>query len=414
MSDINISEKFEPLFEIPPDVDLFIVTGGRNSQKSFAVSLSSVSSCAKYGHRILYSRYTNASLKDSIYAEVEEKVEMLNLENQFTLTTNRIESNFNKSKIVFKGLKAGSNQQTANLKGLKDFSMWVLDEAEELTDEPIFDKIYLSIRGNKKTDPQRNIKILILNPASKEHFIYKKYFEAKGVPGGFNGIKDNVCYIHTTYLDCLEFVSDEIVDFFKEMQINNPTKYNHIVLGGWLDKAEGVVFSNWKIGEFDTSLPEIYGQDYGYANDPSTLVKVAVDQSKKIIYLDECFYLQAQSTSQIIELNKRYAGKRLIVGDNAEPRLIAELRQNGVNIKPSEKGPDSIRIGISRMLDYDIIVTTNSINLIKELNNYVWNDKKSQTPIDMYNHLLDAVRYALEVFNAPKRIPKKRNYINLN
>ena len=136
--EIKLSEKFQPLFDIPKGVDVFILTGGRFSQKSFAVSMSSVMSCKNYGHRILYSRYTNASLKDSIYAEVEEKINMLNVQSYFNLTINRIDALFNDSKIVFKGLKAGSNQQTANLKGLKDFSFWILDEAEELLDESIY------------------------------------------------------------------------------------------------------------------------------------------------------------------------------------------------------------------------------------------------------------------------------------
>ena len=119
MSNINLSEKFAPLFDIPDGVDTFIITGGRFSQKSFATSLSALNSCTKYGHRILYSRYTNASLKDSIFAEVEEKIELMNLEDSFESQQNRIVSKFNKSKIVFKGLKAGSGVQTANLKGLK-------------------------------------------------------------------------------------------------------------------------------------------------------------------------------------------------------------------------------------------------------------------------------------------------------
>ena len=103
MSSINISAKFEPLFDIPEGVDTFILTGGRNSQKSFAVSTAALSACTKYGHRVLYSRYTNASLKDSIYAEVEEKLDILNYRPFFEATINRIDSNFNDSKIVFKG-----------------------------------------------------------------------------------------------------------------------------------------------------------------------------------------------------------------------------------------------------------------------------------------------------------------------
>jgi phage terminase large subunit len=390
---INISEKFEPLFDIPKGVDVFILTGGRYSQKSFATSLSTVINCDKYKFRTLYSRYTNASLKDSIYAEVDEKVKMMQLDDYFNLSINRIDSKFNDAKIVFKGLKAGSNQQTANLKGLKDFSCWVLDEAEELIDEDIYDKIFLSIRGNHKDNPIPNIKILILNPTTKEHFVYKKYFEAKGIEGGFNGVKDNVCYIHTTYLDCLEFVPKEIQDYFEKMKINNPSKYNHVVLGGWLDKAEGVIFSNWRIGEFEEHSKIMFGQDYGFSIDPTTLDKISIDKANKKIYVKECFHKIGLNTSEIYNENIKHVSKELIVGDSAEPRLISELKARGLNIKGISKPKIIDRIALVQ--DYELIVDPESINVIKELNNYVWHDKKSETPIDDYNHHLDPIGYVV-------------------
>lgn len=408
MNKIKVSEKFNPLFDHPPDVNLFILTGGRFSQKSFATSLSTLNSSIKYEHRILYSRFTNASLKDSIYAEVEEKVDMMNMHNYFELTQNRIESKFNKSKIVFKGLKAGSSQQTANLKGLKDFSMWILDEAEELVDESIFDKIFLSIRGNSKEDKYKNIVILILNPASKEHFIYKKYFEAKGVKEGWNGIKDGVCYIHTTYLDCIEFVPQEIIDFFEEMKRTNPAKYNHVVLGGWLDKAEGVVITNWKYGEFNPdNLQTSYGQDFGFSIDPTTLVEVAIDKAKKIIYVKELLYKTKLTTTEIAQINKYHTNGKLIIADSAEARLIKELSAQGCNIKPAEKKKGSVETGISLMQDYEIIVEPNSINIAKEFNNHVYADKGSKLYVDDFNHMIDAIRYNI-IFHLGN--PNKGNY----
>lgn len=391
-SKLKLSDKFEPLFDIPKGVDVFILTGGRYSQKSFAVSTSSVMNCKKYGHRYLYSRYTNASLKDSIYAEVEEKIQMLNVQKYFDLTINRIDSISDESKIVFKGLKAGSNQQTANLKGLKDFSAWILDEAEELTDEDIYDKIFLSIRGNNKDNPNANIKVLILNPTTKEHFIYKKYFEAKGVQGGWNGIKDNVCYIHTTYLDCLEFVPKEIQDYFEDMRINSPSKYNHVVLGGWLDKAEGVVFTNWKYGAFNPdNLQTSFGQDFGFSIDPTTLIEVAIDKKHKRIYLKEHLYKPKLTTSEIAHINKTVCGFKMIVADSAEPRLIDELKLKGLRMIATPKGAGSISAGVALMQDYELIVEGENIG--KELNNYVYTDKGSKLFSDNWNHAIDAIRY---------------------
>ena len=391
---LRISEKFKPLFNLPKDVHTFILTGGRNSQKSFAASTASVNACINYGHRVLYSRYTNASLKDSIYSEVEEKIDMLNMQTYFTLDRDRITPNFNKSKIVFKGLKAGSKIQTANLKGLKDFSMWILDEAEELTDEDIYNKISLSIRGNKKSSGKRNVKILILNPTSKEHFVYKRYFENAGVKQGWNGIKNGVCYIHTTYLDCLEFTPQESIDTFEYIKKTNPKKYDHVVLGGWLDKAEGVVFENWNYGEFNPNkLQTSFGQDFGFSIDPTTLVEVAIDKKRKKIYVKEHCYKPKLTTSQIANINLTEAQRSLIIADSAEPRLISELKSKGCNIKATEKGQGSISAGIALMLDYEIIVEPSSINIGKELNNYVYADKGSKLYVDDFNHAIDAIRY---------------------
>ena len=392
--EIKVSDKFEPLFDLPKGVDTFILTGGRFSQKSFAASLSVVNGCQAFDYRCLYTRYTNTSSKDTIFSEVEEKIEMLNWNDRFKPGINRFDSTFNNSKIVFKGLKAGSGIQTANLKGFKDFSCWVLDEAEELVDEEMYDKIFLSIRGNSKGNPIPNIKILILNPASKEHIAFKKYFEGRGVQEGWNGVKGNVCYIHTTYLDCIDFVPQEIIDYFEEMKANNPTKYKHVVLGGWLDKADGVVITNWKYGTFNPDGLQIsYGQDYGFSIDPTTLIGVAINKKKKIIYVKEHLYKPKLTTTQIAYINLEVCGKSLIVADSAEPRLISELYRLGCNIEAAEKGPGSISLGIALLQDHQIIVEENSTNIGKELNNYVYADKGSKLYVDAYNHAIDSLRY---------------------
>jgi phage terminase large subunit len=97
----------------------------------------------------------------------------------------------------------------------------------------------------------------------------------------------------------------------------------------------------------------------------------------------------------VYELNKTFANDSLIIADCAEPRLINELQDRGLNIEPAVKGADSVRFGIALIQDYDLVIDESSIDLIKELNNYCWLEKKSETPIDKYNHALDALRYAV-------------------
>ncbi len=406
--EINLSEKYQPLFQLPKGVDTFIVTGGRFSSKSYSVAIASVVMAATRNHRILYGRYTNVSSKDSTFPEVEEKIKLLNFESFFDVNQNRIDSKTNDSKIIFKGFKSGSSTQTANLKSLTDFSCLIVEEAEEIPDFDTYEKVSLSIRGNGVNSEEPNIKILILNPTTKEHWIYSHFFIENGVQAGFNGVAGNVCFIHTSYLDCLEHVPDDILRSFEKMKLHRPKRYEHVVKGGWLERAEGVVIENWATGEFREDLPSVYAMDFGYINDPTTLCKIAANKDN--VYVDEMLYEKGLSTPQIIErLNSLVSKKDLIIADSAEPRLIDEIRIAGFNIVKCYKAPDSIRSGLAKLINKNLIFTERSINGIKEVNNYVWDDKKSNVSVDNYNHLIDAIRYGHDrLSGVKKKAPKAR------
>ena len=386
---IEIHNKYSPITE--SDSRYFIVTGGRGSGKSFTLTLLLVLLTYEAGHVILFTRYTLTSAYVSIIPEFIEKLELLNIFGDFHITKDEIVNKRTGSKIIFKGIKTSSGDQTANLKSLQGVTTFVLDEAEELTNEDTFDKIDLSVRNMLK----QNRVILILNPTTKEHWIYNRFFESKGVQEGSNVTKGNITYIHTTYEDNKENLSESFLQQIETIKQRRPNKYNHQILGGWLNKAEGVIFTNWKIGEFKEVGVPVYGQDYGFASDENTLVKTSIDTANKTIYIKECFYLKGLTTTEIARLNLKHAGSSLIVGDSAEKRLIHELKAKGCNIVESIKGAGSITYGISLLQDYDLIVSEDSINLIKELNNYSWLEKKSNTPIDKFNHIIDGLRYAI-------------------
>ena len=385
---IDINPKYQTLAN---DTRYYIITGGRASGKSFSVNLMLVLMTYEANHTILFTRYTLTSAYVSIIPEFIEKIELLDKFDDFHITKDEIINIRSGSKIVFKGIKTSSGDQTANLKSITGVTTWVLDEAEELTDEATFDKIDFTIRETKN----QNRIILILNPTTKEHWIYQRFFEDKGIQEGTNTEKENTTYIHTTYKDNLENLSESFLKQINELKIKRPLKYKHAIMGGWLDKAEGVIFNNWKIGQFKRVGVSVWGQDYGFSNDPSTLIETNIDTSNKRIYLKECYYLPSLTTSDITRLNKQHAQDGLIIADSAEPRLISEIRSKGCNIKPSVKGQGSVTYGISLLQDYDLIISEDSINLIKELNNYSWLERKSNTPIDKFNHLIDAVRYAV-------------------
>lgn len=385
---ITINKKYIPLFE--SDSRYFVVTGGRGSGKSFALNSFLLLLTYEVGHTILFTRYTLTSAHISIIPEFVGKIEMADLHNDFSITKDEIINLRTGSKILFKGIKTSSGTQTANLKSLQGVTTWVLDEAEELVEEDVFDKIDLSVRNFTK----QNRVILILNPTTKEHFIYSRFFEQKGVEAGSTLTKGDTTYIHTTYLDNKEYLSESFLNQIEQLEKNNPKKYQHTILGGWLDKAEGVVFTNWKFGAFNPdNLQTSFGQDFGFSIDPTTLVEVAIDKSKRKIYVKEHLYKPKLTTSEIAVINKQVCGGNLIIADSAEPRLIAELQSQRCNIQPTEKGAGSITAGIALMQDFEIILEPNSLNVAKEFNNYIYSDKKSGLVIDNFNHAIDAIRY---------------------
>lgn len=327
--------------------------------------------------------------KVSIIPEFLEKIELLSLQDMFTITQDSIVNNLTGSEIIFKGIKTSSGDQTAALKSLQGITTWVLDEAEELVDEEIFDKIDLSVRQKGI----QNRVILIMNPATKAHWIYQRFFEEKGVESGSNLTKQDTTYIHTTYKDNKDNLDESFLYQVQRIKDTNPTKYEHQILGGWKAKAEGVIFDNWSIGYYP-DVDTIYGMDFGFSIDPTTLIGTYINKAKGQIHLKEFLYKPKLTTSEIYDITIGYAKNKLIVADSAEPRLISELKARGLKIVPTAKGQGSVSAGIALMQDYELIVDPDSTNLIKELNNYAWLEKKV-APVDDYNHLIDAARYAI-------------------
>lgn len=382
---IVLNNKWKSLWN---DTRYFIISGGRGSSKSFGVGTFTSLLSFEKGHKILFTRQTMTSAHLSIIPEFQEKIQLLESEDKFEITKTDIINLQSGSEIIFRGLKTSSGDQTANLKSLQGVTDWILEEAEELTDEATFDKINLSVR---QKGVQNRI-IIIFNPTTKEHWIYKRFFEQEGVEGGFNGRKGNVTYIHTTYEDNLEHLDASFLDEVERIKQANPKKYQHAILGGWLDKAEGVVFTNWQFGTFNPNgLQTSFGMDFGFSIDPDALTEVAIDKTKKIIYIKEVIYVRGLKTHVLAQLMKEKVGGGLIIADSAEPRLIDDLRYQGINIQPVKKG--TIESGIVRMQDYQIILDPQSTNLAKEFNNYCYLNKASKLYIDDWNHGIDSARY---------------------
>jgi len=141
------------------------------------------------------------------------------------------------------------------------------------------------------------------------------------------------------------------------------------------------------------------GLDFGYSIDPTAVIDIYYYDGGYV--LDEILYQRGMSNKQIADTLLNQEQQVLTIADSAEPKSIDEIRTNGINIIPCEKGADSVRNGIQLVQDQRISVTKRSTNLIKEYRNYMWKRDKDgniispNVPEDIWNHALDATRYGL-------------------
>jgi len=414
LSSIKFSNKYKPLFQLLKsdneykEVDTVLVSGGRDSGKTFGVGCACVLATADWNHRLLYTRYTMSSTDNSITAALENRMELFGLLDEFVYANHDYYHKNSKGKISITGHKTSSGNQSAKLKSLEDYSMFVTEEGEELPSYEDWKKIKLSIRAK---DVQC-INVIVFNPPTKKHWLYSQFYE--GVPDGFNGVIGNVMYIHTNYLDLgkeniaiqnwneyerLRLVYEYYLSLSKEEREQLPTKivreykeYKNIVLGSFRDTAEGVIF-DYTIGDFPTDNTGLVfvGADQGFTH-PTAFVKICVDRKNKKLYAKELFYKTNQTTTQIFEEVKDSVGYTRVWCDSAVPMFIADLKRKGLNIYSCKK--PKINDSINAILDYELIIDKNSLNLQTELDNYSWSTKDKEVPIDDFNHAIDAMRYA--------------------
>ena len=398
MSGVKINSVYKPLYT--SDKRYFLVTGGRGSLKSSTVHDYISRLTFEEGHGILFTRYTMTSAEKSIIPEFIQTLERNGSEQFFHVTKNKITNIITGSFILFSGIKTSSGNQTANLKSIAGITTWVIEEGEDFDDAKAFDTIDDSIRCNDMP----NRVIWVQNPSTREHFIYKRWIENTNSQIKIEGFDVTVSthpdveHIHTTFriAEQNEYLSESFIKKANNHKANNPKWYYHNYIGGWLEKAEGVILTNWKEGEFDDTLAYDFGLDFG-VEDPDAMVKVAVDKKRKLVYAKEVVYKSGQSSKDLINAFNSYVTKdELILADYGSKKSIFDIRDEGYNIVECYK--DKIVDRIKNIMKYTIIVSPCSHNLKRELNLWAWNDKRSDTPIDKHNHAIDAMFYGFNEF----------------
>lgn len=385
---------------------IILITGGRGSGKSFSSSAfierltfeMNNDGEKKYRHNILYTRYTMTSAGMSVIPEFMEKIEADGTDKYFHSTKSDVINKMTKSRIMFRGIKTSSGNQTAKLKSIHGITTFVVDEAEEWTNENEFETIMYSIR---QQGIQNRI-IIIMNPTDSNHFVYEKYIKNTHKLVDYDGVPvqisthPNVLHIHTSYLDNVQYLSEQFLKEAAEMKETNPERYAHIFMGRWSDVAEGAIYKKWGIvDEFPKEAKHVaLAVDWGYTHDPTAIVRCGIVGNA--LYVEEICYRTHMLSKDIIEELKPYR-KNFIFADSADPRLIQEVANGGLLIYPVLKGAGSIEAGIDKILTMELYVTKNSINIQEELRNYVWAKDKdgnyTNVPEDAYNHACDAFRY---------------------
>lgn len=381
------------------DHSIILITGGRGSGKSFNAGTFIERLSFEEGHVILYCRYTMVSAAISVIPEFTEKIEADGTGEFFNITKTDVENVVSGSRILFRGIKTSSGNQTAKLKSIQGITTFVCDEAEEWTSEEDFDKLVLSIRQKGI----QNRVIIIMNPTDSNHFIYKKYIEKTHRIINIDGVDvqisthPDVLHIHTSYLDNIEYLNEEFIRKVERMKAESPEKYAHVVMGRWVDVAEGAIFKHINtIKEFPQWCDKVtLCQDFGYSNDPTAIAKCGVIGNA--LYIDELCYKTHMLTRDIIAELKKYPGLK-VMSESADPRLVDEIGNAGIMIYPVDKSGPSIIAGIEKMLEMEIYVTERSYNMLTEFRNYVWDKDKDGRPINrpadgQADHLIDAVRY---------------------
>ena len=380
-----------------------VVKGSRASKKSKTAALWYIYNLMKYPNaNLLVIRKVFRTLQDSCYKELQWAANRLGVPELWDFKKSPLEATYlpTGQKIYFRGLD--DPLKITSITVTKGYLCWAwIEEAYEIMEEKDFDMLDESIRGAIPEPLFKQI-TLIFNPWNEHHWIKKRFFDAN----------DPDIFATTTNYTCNEWLDSGDKKMFERMKERNPRRYQVAGLGDW-GIVDGLVYENWKEQTFrkeDLQHCETFaGLDFGYTNDPSAFVLGFIDQKERRLYIYDEFYKYKLSNRAIADEIKRLKyQKERITADSAEPKSIAELKSFGLRVSSAKKGADSIRNGVQFIQDFEIIIHPRCVNFLTEVSNYTFKKDKfgkmTNEPEDNMNHLMDALRYALEGFTSKTKV----------
>lgn len=385
-----------------------VVKGSRGSKKSKTIAINMIYRIMKYPEsNLLVIRRVFNTLRNSCRADLIWAINRLKVNHLWKIPKGEHTLTYlpTGQQILFAGLDDPLKLTSITVaQGYLNF-VWI-EEAFQIEKQEMFETLEESIRGILPSHLFHQI-TLSFNPWSEDHWLRKRFYNDTYD----REYTDDLIYAITTDYTMNEFLDEVTLKRFEEMKIKRPNRFRVAGLGEW-GIAEGLVYNNWEILDFDAiellkkdfSLEAAFGLDFGFTNDPSAFIAVIVDLRNKRLFIFDEFYKKRLLNNEIAEeIKLRGYSKDEITADCAEAKSIEEIRSYGISrIKQSSKGKGSVNQGIQYIQQFDIYVHPKCTNTIMEFKNYVWEEKNGITlnkAADNYNHLMDALRYALEKYS---------------
>ena len=390
---IYVNDAYMPYLEATQYIQIFF--GGSSSGKSYFISDRTVIDNIN-GYNYLVCRNVGNTIKKSVFNQIVKSINNMCLamfyrinKSDMTITCTR-----NGKQILFAGLDDVEKLKSITPENGVLERVWI-EEATEVKREA-FLQLKKRLRG--RTDKHKGI-ILTFNPVLKSHWIYKEFFADCWDESKNTYSDDRKLIVKTTYKDNNYLTPDDVYELEHEA---DQYFYNVYTLGNW-GILGNLIYKNWSTADLSGMVHTfdnvVNGLDFGFSN-PNALIRAHISEKSKTIYVFQELCKRGQTYDSLIADVKRMCGNGIVTCDNEDSRGLFMLQTAGIKAVPAKKGADSVLNGITWLSGYKIVIDISCQEFINEIQQYHWQEDKDgnvlEKPVKKKDHLLDALRYAVE------------------